>query len=436
MPRLCGFTARRLAAHFAHKLQQSVAARKRLLFLSPCVPSPRRGGPAQRAYHVLRALARDHDVSLLVIDLHERWFGHSDLMPDGLASAIRIRVRATTRPGLFGRLAFQQFAPRLFHRLMTVPPEWRYADPGLLREAVRAVDAVQFDVLHVFRLYMEPFAAACRARSDLAWVQMDIDEVESLVRERDAALLLDNGHASLANSKLMDAAAYAAVEATVLPRYDRLYLSSEVECCRLLKKIPGLSVSTLPNIVDLPDPSPAKGSARAQFKMLFVGSLSYYANRDAIRYFVRQVLPLIRQRSRRETEFHIVGSNALPADVADWKSVADVRYQGAVAELGGYYADADVVVVPLRTGGGTRIKILEAFGYRTPVVSTQLGAEGIRAVNGEHLLLADTPEEFAAACVRLSDDSALADCLAGAGLRLQQHHYSPAAIREALSARE
>ena len=110
-----------------------------------------------------------------------------------------------------------------------------------------------------------------------------------------------------------------------------------------------------------------------------------------------------------------------------------VRLLGAVPEVRPLYEAADAAIVPLRAGGGTRIKILEAFSYRRPVVSTTIGAEGITATPGIEILLGDTAEDFAARCVDLMRAPDLADRLAANALCLVTNAYSAPALRRIVS---
>ena len=105
-----------------------------------------------------------------------------------------------------------------------------------------------------------------------------------------------------------------------------------------------------------------------------------------------------------------------------------VRLHADVEDLADFYAAADAVVAPIRAGGGTRIKLLEAFAHRVPVVTTPLGAEGLDVRDGIHVLLAETPAELAAACRRLRDDPALGDRLRAAAARLVAERYEASLI--------
>jgi polysaccharide biosynthesis protein PslH len=105
---------------------------------------------------------------------------------------------------------------------------------------------------------------------------------------------------------------------------------------------------------------------------------------------------------------------------------------GAVPDVADYYRAADAVIIPLRAGGGTRIKLLEAFSYRRSVVSTALGAEGIEVRHGIHLFIADTPGDFAQQCLRLMQTPALGVELAGQAFEFVRYNHSPERIRELL----
>ncbi|MEI2689486.1 MAG: glycosyltransferase family 4 protein [Anaerolineae bacterium] len=177
---------------------------------------------------------------------------------------------------------------------------------------------------------------------------------------------------------------------------------SELDRRRLGRRCPGLPVEVVPNGVDVTYfiPQPA---ARDNKSVVYVGHYGYPPNADAAQYFVQAIWPLIRSRIP-EAQFIAVGMQP-PAGLAGHPGVT---VTGAVPDVRPYLADAAVVVAPLRVGGGTRIKIVEALAAGKAVVSTTLGAEGLDVVAGRDLLLADEPQTFAAA---------VADLLANPGLR-------------------
>lgn len=170
-------------------------------------------------------------------------------------------------------------------------------------------------------------------------------------------------------------------------------------------------VSVLPNGITVPSAA-APQTDRAD-TILFVGTLEYPPNADAITYFATEVLPRIWSR-RPETRFQVAGfgrGDHLRAVLADPRcAIAE-----SPAELASFYAAASVVVAPVRIGGGTRIKVLEALAYGKPLVTTTFGAEGIPLRRGTEVEFADTSEEMAECCLRLFDDPGRCRALGEAG---------------------
>jgi glycosyltransferase involved in cell wall biosynthesis len=301
----------------------------------------------------------------------------------------------------------------------------------------------RFDVVHVFRLAALPYA---RPWLDPPSGQrperhLDLDDVESITRRRLAALYRLNGAEAMARYEEAEAERAEALEREVLERFDRVYVCSECDRAALLgRAAAGAELWVLPNALAAPDPlpigsGPAEGAPRrgsAPFTLLFVGTLGYYPNEDGIRHFCTEVVPLIRARARREFLVHVVGTGATPA-IQALEQVPEVRLIGVVPDVAPWYADADAVIVPVRSGGGTRIKVLEAVAYRRPVVSTSIGIEGIDARDGEHVLVGDTPEALAEGCRRLMEDPELAERLVERAYALFTRAYSMEAVARAFA---
>ena len=168
------------------------------------------------------------------------------------------------------------------------------------------------------------------------------------------------------------------------------------------------------------------------FTFLFVGSLGYYPNEDAVRFFCRRVLPLIRSEAPAPFLVRIAGTG-MPPELAELERIEGVRMVGEVEDVRTQYADADAVIVPIRGGGGTRIKVLEAFAHHRPVVSTSQGIEGIEAAPEEHYLLGDTPEAFAVQCLRLMRERGLGASLSDRAFELVASHYTPERVGEIIA---
>lgn len=161
-------------------------------------------------------------------------------------------------------------------------------------------------------------------------------------------------------------------------------------------------LATVPTGVDIDYFTPRESPPR-QTDLVFVGSMDWAPNVDGIQFFVERVLPLIR---RRKPGCSLVVAGRSPSNEMLALAREDPRIQmtGTVPDVRPYLWSSAVSIVPLRVGGGTRLKIYEAMAARTPVVSTTVGAEGLPVRHGEHLLLADEPQAFADACLTLLED--------------------------------
>lgn len=194
-----------------------------------------------------------------------------------------------------------------------------------------------------------------------------------------------------------------------------------VVVCRELdrERLTGRRVAVVPNSYDLADDlTPHSPPPEPVFTM--VSLLTYPPNADAARYFVHQIWPLV-HGALPTARLQLVGRH--DGSVDELAEVPGIEVRGEVADLDEVFAGTTAVVVPLRAGGGTRIKILEAFARQVPVVSTTLGAEGLPVADGVSLLIGDTPEDFARACVRLVEDPELSRSVAAGGHALWASQY-------------
>ena len=204
---------------------------------------------------------------------------------------------------------------------------------------------------------------------------------------------------------------------------------SEQDRARLAASSPALRTAVVPNGVDAGYFRPAPQPAGRQ-QLVFTGSMDWRPNQDAARYFATQILPLLR-RKNPGIECTFVGRDP-PADIRALADVAGMRITGTVDDVRPYVERAAVYVVPLRIGGGSRLKILEAMAMGRAVVSTTVGAEGLDVVHDRHVLLADDPREFAQSVLQLLGDPDRCARLAAEGRRLVEQRYEWGALCDAL----
>jgi glycosyltransferase involved in cell wall biosynthesis len=203
---------------------------------------------------------------------------------------------------------------------------------------------------------------------------------------------------------------------------DGVYFCSTNDEQRLRGQLFKTPTAVIPNAADVNFYKPRAVESHTYARtVLFFGHLSYRPNTDGVDYFVREIWPLVTQ-VHPDACFKIVGARPSPAMLA--LAGPQIEVKGFVADLRPDLADSAVIVVPLRLGGGTRLKIVEAMSMGKAIVSTTLGAEGIEAVPGRDLLVEDQPAAFAAAINRLLANPALAARIGDSARQLAVERYA------------
>ncbi len=391
-----------------HKPPSASATKPRALFLSPEAPYPAIGGGPLRSASLVEYLAQRYAVHAVV-------FRQPDAPDPGRAvPAGRIhRLDVMELPRHSKALAAR--AARNLSRLIRARP------PLLDRFAGfdRALDALlgdhSYEVAIVEHFWCAPYVRQIRPHS--ARVILDLHNIESAWHQSLAAKM-GPAHA-FALRRFADAS--RELERRWLAEFDTILVTSSEEAGRLCGLAPRASVAVYPNA--LPQiPAPAR---QEREEIVFSGNLEYEPNVMAVRFFRDHVWPVLRERPG--LQWKIVGKN--PQGVRGLVAGdARIRLTGSVDDAVAELATAQVAVIPLQAGSGTRVKILEAWAAGTAVVSTPLGAEGLLARHGEHLLIAGTPESFLDAVNKLLDSPAERHRIGSAGRMLYEQCYTwPAA---------
>jgi len=220
-----------------------------------------------------------------------------------------------------------------------------------------------------------------------------------------------------------------AYEKRLMTRFDLITLVSPEDQAWAQAKAPGRSTLLVPNGVDLDHFRPPESSPDGQPRLLFVGTLAYGANTDALHYFLDGIWPSVR-RARPEARFTIIGTGA-----PDWLKARILSEQGVqleenVDDLRPYYRGATVAVVPIRLGGGTKLKVLEALACGVPVVTTPAGSEGLKVRDGTHALVRESAADFADAISQILKSPDLGHTLAEAGRQLVEECYGWSTIMD------
>lgn len=360
----------------------------RLLFVAPAVPGPTGSGLRMRGWQFLEGLARRHRVTLVA---------GSPGFPDD-AEADLGRVRPLVEDALLLRFGAATRVRRLAARL-TAGHASDWVEPGLaMRWRLARLGRSGFDAVHVFRLYMLPVAAAALGKGNAAPIQLDLDDWESETR-LSFARLADREEPARAARFRKEAAALVEKEREWLPRVARVLVASSDDASALAERHGLRNVVTVGNAVSVP-PEPPPPSSTEPPELLFVGSLGYYPNQDAVRFLMDEVLPALRGRRVRLV---VAGPAPPPALKARLLSEPEVTWVDSPARMEPLYERARIVLAPIRAGGGTRVKVLEAFARARPLVATGLAVAGLGVVPGVHYRHAEEPCEWAAAVAALLD---------------------------------
>jgi glycosyltransferase involved in cell wall biosynthesis len=373
--------------------------RKGLLFVSPIMPDDHGNGLAMRAGVAMRALSRRFNVHLAVVPVA----GGPDA-PTPLAQQCAVTIRwlplADHLDPYFG-LIQSIIDPKARQRAALAYPK-PYLSRFCTGESASVVEgwrkALDIAALYVMRLYLAPLVGTL----DTSFRVLDLDEDDVTTFHRIAQIHRRSGASALAEWETAEAAKYATLMSGCLKRFHRVLVSSAVDGDRVQDRVCEAVISVVPNAAPCASGQiRVGGGPNEPLRIIFVGNLGYSPNADAAVHFCRDILPRMRAVLNRPVVANIAGAGA-PAALVNVAAESNVNLLGSVSDLALLYAHSDLAVARLRAGGGTRIKILEAFAFRTPVVATSLAIEGIPANDGEHVLIADGPDAFARACLAVA----------------------------------
>lgn len=363
----------------------------KVLFLAHLFPLPLDSGGKIKSFYTLRALAREHEVSVLAFlrtaDEEKRISELRGICPNlELIPLRRGKLRQLADLGL----------SLLTNRSFIVSRDFRVQ----MRDAVRsAIDEFQPDVVHIDHLQMAQFVDFDAGYKTV----LDHHNVESMIIKR-------VGEAPGSPFVRL----YSRIEWPKLQRYeldicrkcDRIITVSEEDKQTLASLEPSLdNIASVPIGVDV-DYFDGVVRDPASSNILSIATMYWPPNVDSMLYFHKDILPLVRKEVP-DCTLTIAGQRPVQS-IQSLASDLGTRVTGYVEDSRDYARDCGVFIVPLRSGSGVRVKILNAMAMGLPVVSTSVGAEGLDVISGEHLLIADTPKDFAESVVRVLRDSDLA----------------------------
>lgn len=338
------------------------------LLITPELPSPNGSGLQQRAFRWLTELAREHTVSLLVAD--------SAPPPESVPQNIR----------------------HLAHR---VDFAVSHSLPSYSGSFSRCV---------VFRLRMHSVAEAIRQSCHIPHVLLDMDDLESATLRSIAVAAARRGRLRLAGRSATESLRSYMLERRLPPRYQAVCLANPEDLRRIG---PGLHAFCVPNIVPFApaEPMPLPSGIPT---LAFIGTFSYFPNEDAALWIATAIVPRLRTVLSQSFRILIAGRYASTRLRSKLASVPEIEFLGEISSVEAVYKNTHLSLAPLRCGGGTKLKALEAIAHHRPIVATPQAMRGLNLRSGTEYLSGSTAQEVASACAALLLDPARAATLARA----------------------
>jgi sugar transferase (PEP-CTERM/EpsH1 system associated) len=382
----------------------------KILWLKTELLHPVDKGGKIRSYHLLKQLKVDHHITYLTLDDGAAPEDAADSATEYCHDLIRIPhiTRAKFSAGFYAELALNMTS--------SLPYAIRkYQSAEMTRAVSEATSNATFDVV-----ICDFLAPAINLPLDLKTpVVLFQHNVEAEIWRR---------HYEVQQNAARKLYLYwqwrkmQRFEREACRRVDSVIAVSETDA-RMIERDYGVAkVHDIPTGVDVDFFRPVNGGNARPNSLVFTGSMDWLPNEDAINYFTQQILPLIKE-SIPDVSFTVVGRNPSSRLSELSEREPSIKVTGRVDDVRPYLDAAAAYIVPLRIGGGTRLKIYEALAMEKPTISTTIGAEGLHINDGEDLLLADTPADFADAVIRVLREPALARQLGVKGAQTVRERY-------------
>jgi glycosyltransferase involved in cell wall biosynthesis len=359
----------------------------KILYVNNILPYPLQSGSKIRKYHLAAALSEENELWML------------GAAPNGKDLD-----------------TYQKLNPKI--KFIEIPYMLGQERIPIAKETRKITSVETFDIMHVSNFWQWPGEKAF----DKALVVLDSDNVESILLRR----MMELNGTKLSPHNVL---AIESVEKHALKRADLVLACSKNDARLISDMVPDSMVEIIPNGVDLEFYRyhfNQKNVLNDRITLLYSGLFSYWPNTDASVYFASEILPIIRKKLP-QVVFRMVGGYPT-SEVMSLAEKKGVEVIPDVPDIRPYMSAADILVVPLRAGSGTRLKILEAFAIGLPVVTTPIGCEGLDVIAGDHLMIAEEPEEFAQQVITLVKSPEMRKRMGANGRKLVEEKYGWKAI--------
>lgn len=391
----------------------------KILCITTRSPWPLFEGRALRSYNLIREAAREHEVHLLS-------FVQTQEDAEGIAHMRSICTLVEAHPLHIGWRRWELLLDALREPFTQRPLQiLKYETAAMRRRVAELVTEHRYDLVHLDMLHLAGYMDVV---GDIP-VVLAQHNVEATILKRRAendAHPLRRAYLRYQQGKL------ARYEARACRRAARVVAVSDVDACELQRMSGRRDIAVVPNGVDTGYFDLPQATVRAG-RLVFVGAFTWFPNQDAVAYFCERILPLVRAQVPG-AHLTVVGRQPDTAAVRRLAALPGVELTGLLEDIRPTVAEAAVYVVPLRIGGGTRLKILDALSLSKAIVSTSVGCEGLEVTHGQDILVADEPAEFAGRIVELLRQPQAAADLGRRGRETAVRRYDWSRVAQGLMA--
>lgn len=379
-------------------------SRKRLLFITPVVPSTKGRGRNHRAFQWVNYLSQTYDVTVFCTSV----YGEFQFADEEHLHLLDCTILEWCHK--------HSLAKRFKNMFLFRPSIWNEKGESV-RDELDRLQIPKPDIILAFRIQNAPVALKARNYWNVEELWLDIDELDSQTKLSIARLKVTAGYYREAAKSWLDSFLFSLGESKTINRFDKIITSTRNEKERIEQIYRLKTVEVFENMLPARYTKLAGLLQETPFRFLFVGDSKYFPNLDAIDRILFEIIPELRKITDKPFLLEIVGGKAAKKQSREIEKNEYVNYYEDVEDLTSVYRRTNAVIIPLRAGGGSSLKFLEAMLNYKPVISTPIGARGFNVTNGEHVLIGTDIQEIATHCKSLIETPELARKLSENGHR-------------------
>jgi glycosyltransferase involved in cell wall biosynthesis len=394
------------------------------------IPYPPKGGLLMRGYYLLRGLSQHHDVDLFAFNQTRLISSYYSSVREGVSDATDSLLRSVGSIAVEEIPAERSSYGRYFLALKSLisrdPYTINWLKSGSAKQRLRSLLSNRgYDIIHFDTISLAPYLDDVVGSHKLVLNHHNVESDMLIRRARNTSPIAKAWYYSQEGARLQ------VYERACLKKFDLHLACSEEDRRALLRIDPSLKVEVVPNVVLIPRQSSRRFNDKK--KLLFVGGMDWYPYRDAVHHFLDEIWPVLSEVAPG-VQVDFVGKRPSEKMLMAQKNDARLVFHGFVDDIARFYQEASAYICPIRDGGGTKLKVIDAMANAVPVVAYREACEGLNVTDGKHVLIARGAKEFSGLAARLISGEIDGEEIGGAAKQLVVERYSADSVGEIMSA--